>query len=156
MNHRLRNTFAVSIVVISVMLGGCSSPSSELAPQTSEGLQARVVMIADLAAAGDHATALSELAVLHGEAAEARASGAISLERARTIEQSIALVRADLEAAMAVPVPAPTEQPVVTDPAPDTSDPNGNGNSGGNDNGDDNGNGKGNEKGDGKGKGTKP
>lgn len=177
MSERRRRLLTTAALLIGFALAGCSTSTAGLDAQLSGDWQTRVVAIADHAAAGDHAAALDELAVLEREAAEARESGSISAERAAIIQQSIALVRSDLESASAdetVPEPQQTEESVIentgtsTDPAPepgpndgpggdtDTGGTPGNPGSGG-DKGknDDKNKGKGNEGNNGKGNGGK-
>lgn len=115
MSRRIRTTFATTILVIGLSIAGCAAPSSSLDEQTSRAWQARVVAVAEYAGATDHATALQELATLESEAVQARADGEISAERASIIQQSISVVRADLEAAVAASTPPVPEDTAVTD-----------------------------------------
>jgi len=166
---RLRRAVIAAIAIIGLSLAGCSTSSSKLDASVSAEWQARVVSIADLAAAGDPAGALQELATLEADTAQAEQAGVIDGERAATIQQSIAMVRADLEAAVAaIPVPEPvqTEVAVTESPTPGSDDDGNSGNNGNDDKGNDNkgsddkgnddkgsdgkGNGKGNERGNGK------
>lgn len=118
MNRRLRATIATVIIAAGLSTAGCATDSTALDEQTSQQWQARVVAIAESAEAGDPATALVELAALEADAAQARQDGEISAERAAIIQQSVDVVRADLETASAPVTPAPDET-VVQDPVDD-------------------------------------
>lgn len=111
---------AAAIIAGGLAAAGCAADPSQLDVQTSQEWQERVVAIAESAEAGDHATALEELAALETDATEARQDGEISAERAAIIQQSIGVVRADLEAAATVP--APEDTVVEEDPATVPSD----------------------------------
>lgn len=115
-------------VLAALLLAGCTSGYS---PETAAGLQARVVTVTDASAAGDWATASTALAELAADAADARADGLITEARYDTIMAAIALVDAELEAALAAVENAP--------PSEDSEgEGNGNGNGGkGNDKKDD-------------------
>ena len=115
MKRRSRTSIAAAILVIGLSIAGCSATPTGLDTETSRTWQARVVAIAEYAGATDHATALQELDALETEAARARADGEISAERASIIQQSIALVRADLEAAIAATTPPAPDDTTVTD-----------------------------------------
>lgn len=126
----MRTAVVAAIIAVGLMITGCSTGGAGLDAQTSEGWQARVVAIAQAADAADRTAALAELDALEAEAVQARKDGQISAERAVIIQQSIGLVRADLEAASAVPeddtaiteTVAPTEQTTSND---DDEDDNG-------------------------------
>lgn len=126
---RLR-TFAVTVVVAgALVLSGCAAPTSDLAAGTAATMQQSVELIAERAAAGDIAGALAELDALQARLDEAEGAGTIGAERAGRVQQRIDLVRTDLLALAAQPVPTTT--PVPTDepneapeqPAPTTSAP---------------------------------
>ncbi|MGA1827330.1 MAG: hypothetical protein WAZ28_03650, partial [Microbacterium sp.] len=115
-----------------------------LSRQASTDLQAGVVAVAESAAAGDQATALTRLDELQERLDAAVAAGDVTAERAASIQGAIEVVRADLQPAPTPsiePVPQPTVGPGLTDDGNDNSGP---GNSNGNGNGNGNsGNGKG-------------
>lgn len=142
--RRLRLFSAVALIAGGLAVSGCATTQSGLDPQTSQQWQAQVLAIAEGAEAGDVATALAELDALETDATQARADGEITAERAAIIQQSIALVRSDLEARVAEPATPVPEQSVVTDQPSTDTDSEDKGNSGNkNDNGkknDDNGN----------------
>lgn len=122
MTRRFRVLCAAAIIAGGLAFSGCATTGSSLDAQTSEEWQSRVLTIAESADAGDVATALSDLDALETEATEARAEGEISAERAAVIQQAIAVVRSDLEAAAAptqTPVPSET---VVTEPTTTDTD----------------------------------
>lgn len=131
--NRARAAVAAATLVVALALCGCSAAGSGLDAQTSADWQARVVAVADLAVSADSASGLAELAALEAQVLEARRSGDISAERAAIIQQSVALVRADLQAAGTPPtVPEPLGTDVVIDdPAGDgTEDEGDDGNKG--------------------------
>lgn len=115
MSRRARTSVAAAMLVIGMSIAGCAATSPGLDEQTSQTWQSRVVAIAEYAGTTDHAAALQELAALESEAVQARADGEITAERASIIQQSIALVRSDLEAAIAASTPPAPEDTVVTD-----------------------------------------
>lgn len=143
-----------SAAIIASSLAGCAAPSGDLSQATAGALQKGVVAVAESAAAGDPATALTRLDELQQQLASALADGDVGTERAATIQAAIDVVRADLQPApVTEPAPEPEpESPVSTpvdnggnDVEPDNSGP-------GNNNGNGSGNGNGNG-GKGKGKG---
>ncbi|KJQ56023.1 hypothetical protein RS85_00149 [Microbacterium sp. SA39] len=144
----MRAAFAAAAVAAVLTMAGCVGPKTELDAQTSEQWQAQVLAIAESAEAGDPATALTDLAALETETTQARSDGEISAERAAIIQQSIAAVRADLEAA-SVPPPTVPDDTVVTDPVVPAEDDDSN------DEGDENGNKDDKKEKDDKGKGDK-
>lgn len=122
MNRRTRATCVAVIIAAGLFFTGCAADSTDLDDQTSRQWQTRVLEIAESAEAGDHATALVDLAALESDAAQSRQDGEISAERAAIIQQSIDAVRADLEAALPDPV-VPVPEDAVTDdtePEPET------------------------------------
>lgn len=117
MSRRLRLGCAAVILATLLAVAGCSATASELDTQTSGEWQSRVLAIAESAEAGDIPAALLELDALQAETAQARTDGEISAERAAIIQQSIDVVRSDLEADVAV-TPSPEE--TATDDTTDT------------------------------------
>ena len=143
-SRRLRRTLAAASVTFA-LAGGLASCAAEpeIAPETAAAYRAQVVTIAERSAAEDFAGARAELDALQAAVDAAVAAGTLEPEREQQIRDAIALVRADLDAAIAAAVPPPTATPEPTDDnADDDDEP---GNSG---NGDDKG--KGNDKGKGK------
>lgn len=117
--RRLRVVCAAAIIATGLAVSGCAT--SGLDAQTSQEWQSRVLAIAESAETGDTATALLDLDALETEATKARTDGEISAERAAIIQQSITVVRADLEASVPEPVTPVPEPSVVTDePSTDT------------------------------------
>lgn len=135
----------LTALALVAVLAGCAATPATLSQQTSTALQSGVVAVAESAAAGDQATALTRLDELQQTLDAALAAGDVSTERAAAIQAAIDAVRADLQPAPAPsvePVPAPTADPGVSDNGNDNSGP-------GNNNGkDDKGNGKGKGKND--------
>jgi len=81
-------------------LAGCA-PTPALDPTTGETLQGGVVEIAQRADAGDLSGALAELDLFEGELAAASEEGRIDAEREAEVREALALVRADLDSALA-------------------------------------------------------
>jgi len=156
---------ATVAVTVTVALSGCGGAPQEIAAGTSELMQSTIVTAAGQAASGDTMSALATLDSLQTQLQNAVTSGDITSERAVTVQQSIDLVRADLQPIPTV-TPAPEETTVpeetaapvtTTDTAPDPAVPkpatpddpgnNGNGNNGNGNNGNgNNGNGNGKNK----------
>jgi len=145
-----RRAAAVVAVVLSLTgLAGCAAAPSDISVSTSELWQSMVVSVAEQAAAGDVAGASSTLDSLQSRLDLAVSSGEVSTERATRIQQTIELVRADLQPAPATspadgsgaPVETvPSSEPAATDTPATTVDPgagdagSGNGNNGNNGN----------------------
>jgi len=94
-----------SLLVASLALSGCSSPSTSSAKSypaaTAQSLQSQVFAVSQTAANGDYAGSLTVLAELGVSAKDALSRGTISTERYASINAAIALVRSDLESAVA-------------------------------------------------------
>ena len=120
-------------VVLAAVLAGCGATPAALSQETSTALQSGVVAVAESAAAGESATALTRLDELQQTLDAALAQGDVTAERAAAIQAAIDAVRADLAPAPAPsvePAPGPTVDPGVTDNGNDNSGP---GNNNGND-----------------------
>ena len=142
--HRLRRTFAAASVALALVggLAACAA-DPEIAPEAAAAYRAQVVTIAERSAAEDFAGARAELDALQAAVDAAVAAGTLEPEREQQIRDAIALVRADLDAAIAAAVPPPTAEPVPTDD--DAGDDEAPGNSGETGKGNDKGKGKGND-----------
>lgn len=157
MTTRFRRALAATSVALALVAGlaGCTG-EPEIAERQADAYRAQVVAIAEASAAGDYAGAVAALDALQAEVDAGVTDGTIADDREQRIAEAIALVRADLEAAIAAattPEPAPAE-PLDGQDGGDTGggdtgtgDSSGPGNSGENAN-----TGKGEEKGKGKGK----
>ncbi|GAA2033731.1 hypothetical protein GCM10009819_17280 [Agromyces tropicus] len=154
MTARLRRGLAAASVAVALAVGLASCATDPgISDERATGYRTQVVSIAESSAAGDYAEALGRLDALADQVDAAVADGTLDADRAAEITDAIALVRADLEAAMAAATPAPEPEP--TEDAGDDGDAPGNsGDSGsngnsGSGNGDDKpGKGKGRDKGD--------
>jgi len=128
---RLRRTLAAASVALG-LIGGLASCAAdpEIGADTSAAYRAQVATIAQHSVAEDYAAAVAELDALAAEVDAAVASGSLDAARAERIRAAIALVRADLEAAIAAATPPPTAEPEPTaepaDEAPGNSDGKGN------------------------------
>ena len=101
-------TCAVALVMAA--LSGCAvMPHGPESPAALR-MQASVSAVTRAAAAGDPAGAIAALNALEVQLKQDTASGAISADRSARIQASIALVRADLTAALPTPSPTPTEK----------------------------------------------
>ncbi len=101
-----------ALMLIAFSLAGCSSPAPsptptpsvssppQYAPAAAARLQAAVLSVTAAASSGDPSAALARLDEVASLAADARAAAEITVSRLQDITASIALVRADLEAAI--------------------------------------------------------
>ncbi|RXZ43238.1 hypothetical protein [Agromyces binzhouensis] len=157
MTIRLRRALTTASVTVALAVGlaGCAA-----GPAISEGdataFRAQVVSIAESSSTGDFADALARLDALQAEVDAAAADGSLDADRAASITEAIALVRADLEAAIAAATPSPEPTPTPTESESsdegDDSDDGGPGSSGDNEGEGNSGEGNGDDK-PGKGKG---
>ena len=117
-----RATALVTLVAGALMLTGCVGNGVPAAPPTTSSyssaaasrLQSAVLSVSSSAAAGDPAAALSRLDELTVTLADARARGEVSTARLDSISAAMALVRADLQAAITAQnnvKPGKTEDP---------------------------------------------
>jgi hypothetical protein len=119
----------------SLALTGCSSQSTSSASSyptsAAQALQSQVLAVSQTAADGDYAGSLTVLAELGTSAKDALARGTISPERYASISAAIALVRSDLESAVAAeqqqqqqqtPAPGPGPKPGKDGPDKDGPD----------------------------------
>ena len=103
--RRLRLTAAAVTVAAALALAGCAPPAEPTAWQAS------VETVADQAAGGDYAGALTSLDALEVEVTARRDAGELASEDAERILASLATVRADLTALLETPEPSPTPTP---------------------------------------------
>ncbi|MHA6668783.1 hypothetical protein ACX3O0_07915 [Homoserinimonas sp. A447] len=140
----LRGMLTAVVFVVAVALTGCAPQQSGYGADTAELLQGEVLEISELSAGSDFAAALLALSELEVSLKDARARGLLTEERFESITAALALVKADLEAAIAAQAPPPAPEPEPEEGG-DGGDDEGEGNSGkgngdkgkGNDNGDD-------------------
>lgn len=105
----LRSALAAGMLACALVLTGCATGNTPGATPTpsrysstvASELQSGVLSITSAAAGGDPAGALNRLDELAATLADARARGTVTTARFNSIMASIALVRADLEAAVA-------------------------------------------------------
>jgi hypothetical protein len=112
-----RSAPAGAVFAAALLLGGCAATPADLDAKTAVLLQNTVVDAAEQAAAGDSTGALTTLGTLESQLDFATATGDVTDARAEEIRSSIALVRADLEAAIAAAAVQPAPQ---SEPAPPT------------------------------------
>lgn len=115
----LRGLATASAITMALLLGGCSTSGENYDNDAATRLQERVAVATSSAAAGNHATSLTALAELEVELRDALARGLITQERFDSITAAIALVRADLDAAIAETTPPPEESDDDEAPAND-------------------------------------
>ncbi|MHA6696000.1 hypothetical protein [Homoserinimonas sp. A520] len=140
----LRGMLTSVVFVVAVALTGCAPQQSDYGADTAELLQGEVLEISELSADSDFAAALLALSELEVSLKDARARELLTEERFESITAALALVKADLEAAIAAQAPPPAPEPEPEEGG-DGGDDEGEGNSGkgngdkgkGNDNGDD-------------------
>jgi hypothetical protein len=87
-------------LALTISLAGCTAPSAPYGPATAAALQAQVLTVSQ-AATTDPAAALTRLDELAASADDAFARGTVTSARHTSILAAIALVRADLESAVA-------------------------------------------------------
>jgi uncharacterized protein YceK len=97
---RMRSV-TLAVLVTLLVLSGCTTQTTDYSAQTARPLQKQVLAVAESSAAGDPAASLTHLDELAASLEDARARGTISANRYASITASIALVRTDLEAAIA-------------------------------------------------------
>jgi hypothetical protein len=105
-----------ALLLLAGALSGCAPTGQELGAQTAAQLQASVLAVTKAAASGDFSEADAALDALEERVTEGTASGAIDPDRSARIQASIALVRADLAAAVPQPTPTPTPKPGKQNP----------------------------------------
>lgn len=97
---RRRTTSIAIVAAAGLLLAGCAgAPAYE--PETAERLQQHVLAVSTSSAEGDWAGASTRLMELEASAATALARGEITRERYDAIMSALALVRADVDAAIA-------------------------------------------------------
>lgn len=87
--------------VLVVGLAGCAPSGGGYSATTAQTLQSDVLSVSEAAAAGDPATALARLDELDARLLDLLAKGAVDQARFDSVSAAIALVRGDLEAAIA-------------------------------------------------------
>jgi hypothetical protein len=128
MSARIRAALAAASVAVVVGLAGCAAESApELTSDQAEAFRSQVVAIADTSSRGEYAEALGALDALQAEVDRAVADGELAGAREQRIREAMALVRTDLETAIAAtpadaepepePAPAPEAEP-SPEPAP--------------------------------------
>ena len=151
MMTRARTAVAAVVLSAGVVLSGCAqAPSFD--PDAAATFQERVLEVSTAASTAEFDAALQKVAELEVEVKDALARGLITPERYDSILAAIALVRADLEAAIAAqqPPPPPPEPPASNQGGNDN-----NGNNGDKDKEKDKKDNKGNKGNNGNGKGNK-
>ena len=123
MRTRLISVLACTVIVLGLTTG-CSAAAPDITDEKAEQFQSRVLAVTSAVADGGYAAALEALTALQAELDAAAADGSLSFARHQRIEAAMALVRADIQAAIdAAAVPAPTPQettaPVQQQPAPE-------------------------------------
>jgi hypothetical protein len=120
MSMRIRAALAAASVAVVAGLAGCAAEAQpELTTAQAQAFRSQVVAIADTSSRGEYAEALAALDALQAEVDRAVADGELVSDREQQIREAMALVRTDLEtaiAAVAEPEPAPEPEP---EPAPE-------------------------------------
>jgi hypothetical protein len=113
---------ATGALVLVIALTGCVGTGAPVQTPTASAypaavasrLQSAVLAVSSASAAGDPSAAIARLDELAAILADARARGEVTAARFESITASLALVRADLEAAVAAQTdqkPGKTEKP---------------------------------------------
>lgn len=108
MTRRLTAAFGGGALLVGLLAGCAGAPAYE--PATAERLQQHVLAVSDSSAAGDWATTQTRLLELEASASTALARGEITQERFDAIMSALALVQADVDAAVAAAEQAAAEQ----------------------------------------------
>jgi hypothetical protein len=98
-----------TLFAVTIGLTGCAGQQSDYGSETADRLQGEVLEVSTLSAQADFAGALLALTELDVELKDARARGDLTEERYESVTAAAALVRADLEAAIAAQAPPPPE-----------------------------------------------
>ena len=106
---RVLRALVVAVASASLCVGCAARPAID--SEISAELQQEVVDIANTAATGDAAAALTQLDALNQQLLEATSRGEVSSERSTQIGAAIELVRQDLQAVVEAVEPEPV-QPV--------------------------------------------
>jgi hypothetical protein len=128
-------------VAVSLCLSGCAGQASDYGHEIADRLQTEVLEVSQLAAATDYAGAIVSLDELEARLKDARARGDVTDARYESVTAALALVRADLQAAIDAQAPVVTEVPAP----PDVDNGGDDSNEGKGDNGKGKGKGKGND-----------
>lgn len=127
MSMKVRTALAAASVAVVVGLAGCAA-GTEPDPTVAQAAsyRAQVVAIAETSARGEYPEALAALDAFEAELDAAVADGEVDGDREQRIRDAVALVRADLEAAIAEtaePEPEPDPEPEPEpEPAPPPAD----------------------------------
>lgn len=108
MTRRLTAAISGGAILLG-LLAGCA-PTTAYDPATAERLQQHVLAVSDASAAGDWATTQTRLLELEASASTALARGEITQERFDAIMAALALVQADIDAAVAAAEQAAAEK----------------------------------------------
>lgn len=122
MRTRLLSTIASAILVVG-LTAGCQASAPDLGAEQAKTFQARVLAVSSSVADGGYAAALEELTALETELDAAAADGTVSFSRHQRIDAALAVVKADLQAAIdaqAPVVPTETVAPVAPTDEADT------------------------------------
>lgn len=103
------------VLAAALVLGGCAGQESDYDAAAAEHLQAEVLEVSELSAAADYPSALLALVELEVSLKDALARGQLTQERYDSILAAAALVRTDLEAAIAAQAP-PEPEPEPEEP----------------------------------------
>ena len=106
---RVLRALVVAVASVSLCVGCAAQPAID--SEISAELQQEVVDLANTAATGDAAAALTQLDALNQQLLEATSRGEVSSERSTQIGAAIELVRQDLQAVVDAAEPEPV-QPV--------------------------------------------
>ncbi len=134
MSRAARKFITSAALAFVVALSGCAAERSSYDHETAALLQDEVLEISQLSAEAEFASALLALTELEVTVKDVRARGLVTEERYESILAAVALVRADLEAAIAAVTPSPDPEP-EPEPKPKPEKGGNPGNSGNNGNG---------------------
>lgn len=126
MSHTARPRLLGTVIAacLAFSLVGCAAETT-YHPDAAERMQGRVHAASVAAQAGDHAAVLDSLATLEVELHDALAREQVTQARFDAVTAAIALVRTDVEAAIAAATPPPAPEAPATEPVAPEEQPKG-------------------------------
>ncbi|GGF04001.1 hypothetical protein [Mycetocola zhadangensis] len=111
-------TLAFGAILAGGALTGCQASPPDLNAETAKQFQSTVLSVTQAVADGDLQDARDTLVAFDAALEKAAADGSVSFARHQRIDAALALVLADVDAALAAQAPAP-EPEVVPAPVPE-------------------------------------
>ena len=115
-------TLALGAILTVSALTGCQASPPDLNAETAEQFQSTVLSVSQAVADGDLQVARDTLVAFDSDLEKAAANGSVSFARHQRIDSALALVLADIDAAIAAQAPAPEPAP-EPEPEPEVTLP---------------------------------